>query len=482
MKTIFLPRTRFADGLSANRLALCCLSLLAAVHGLNAAPIVWQGGASGDFNTGSNWVDNNAPSGTDTAVFNGEGAVTVSFSAATTSFGQLDFQGTTAFGPPSEAPTLTLNLNDNEVTISENNAFSIFSTTSSGVRTAIINGGPLGEGKLNLGGTNNLQIGGVSVSDTNSLVRLENGVTVDLGNSGSIQVANSNSLGELQIVGGSTLIQRRGGVVGRINSANGTVTVSGAGSTWSMIGAGARLPLSIGGGAQGTLTIEDGGTVSSTGAINVGRLNNQSVAPKTGSGIVLITGEGSSISATEFYIGGGRGELSTADVLADGNGLVTFEKGASGTFSEILRTLATDVTKGTLVIEAFDGTQVSAATATFDPNSVLSFGLSQTDANIALDVSGVLTVTDATLEVFLAPGFSASIGDSFLLASYDSLVGTFANSTVVIDDYTFSVDYNFNSLSIIALTVIPEPAVQTGLFGLAALLCLTVSRRRRSRR
>lgn len=452
--------------------------ILAALHCINASPIVWQGGASGDFNVGSNWVGGDVPSGTETAEFSDAGAVTVSFSAATTSFGLLDFQGTTAVGPPAVAPTLTLNLNDNEVTISQNSAFRIFSSASSGVRTAIINGGPLGDGQLNLDGTNNFQVGGVNVPDTNSVIRMENGVTVDLGGSGTIQVANSNSLGELQIVEGSTLTQRRGGVLGRINDANGTVTVSGTGSTWSMIGASDRLPLSIGGAAQGSLTVEAGGTVSSTDVINVGRTQNTTTVTKTGNGTVLVTGAGSSLSAKEFYIGGGRGDRSFADVFADGDGLVTFEQGASGTFSQILRTLATDETKGTLVIEAFGGTEVTAAAATFDPDSVLRFGLSQTNANIGLSVSGILTVSDSTLEAFLAPGFAASVGDSFLLASYDSLVGTFANSTVTVGDYTFAVDYNFDGLDTIALTVIPEPAGLAALFGLAALALLAVRRRR----
>src|SRR5690606_5571511 len=101
----------------------------------------------------------------------------------------------------------------------------------------IVNGGPLGNGTLNLGGSNNLQVGGVNVPGVNSVIRLEGGVNVDIGVSGSVQVANSNAMGELQIADGSILTARRGGVIGRVNEAHGLVSISGTGSAWNLIGA-----------------------------------------------------------------------------------------------------------------------------------------------------------------------------------------------------------------------------------------------------
>jgi len=410
--------------------------------------IVWQGGASGDFDKAANWSGESVPGEDEIVQIENAGAVTITFTADAT-FGQLNFAGTTDFGPPETPPTLQLNLDGFTVAVTAHNALNVFSTSHSGERTVIVNGGI-----LNLGGSNNLQAGGTNVASTNAIIRLENGVAVDLGIGGSVQIGNSNSMGELQIVGGSTLNATRGGVIGRTNDAVGLVTVSGEGSSWLMTGKGDKQVLHVGGAAKGTLNIEHGATVFSSQVINVGKVNTTTGAPMTGDGTILVTGRGSSLSASELYIGGGRGDRTTAEVLADGRGLVTFQDGATGTFSALIRALATASIRGTLAINTEGGSQVAATTdATLDSGSLLSIGLSAVTADPALVVGGTLTLTGSTLEIFLPDSFTAKVGDSFKVADYGALVGTFANSTVTAGNYTFAIDYSFGENNQIAVIV-----------------------------
>ena len=70
----------------------------------------------------------------------------------------------------------------------------------------------------------------------------------------------------LTIQNGGTLTDV-GGFVGNLPGSQGTVTVSGAGSTWTNIGT-----LQVGGLGTGTLTIQNGGTVNSGGGGSVGLL------------------------------------------------------------------------------------------------------------------------------------------------------------------------------------------------------------------
>ena len=84
----------------------------------------------------------------------------------------------------------------------------------------------------------------------------------------------------LVIQNGGTLTDA-GGFLGNFPGWQGTVTVSGAGSTWTNSGT-----LVVGGLGTGTLTIQDGGTVTSGGGGSIG------LAAATGT--VTVTGPGSS--------------------------------------------------------------------------------------------------------------------------------------------------------------------------------------------
>jgi T5SS/PEP-CTERM-associated repeat protein/autotransporter-associated beta strand protein len=89
-----------------------------------------------------------------------------------------------------------------------------------------------------------------------------------------------SGVGILAIQTGGTLTDS-GGFVGDLPGSRGTVTISGAGSTWTNTGT-----IQVGGLGTGTLTIENGGTVNSAGGGSIGL-----AAGSTGT--VTVTGPGS---------------------------------------------------------------------------------------------------------------------------------------------------------------------------------------------
>jgi len=99
-----------------------------------------------------------------------------------------------------------------------------------------------------------------------------------------------NGTGSLTIQNGGTVTDIFG-VIGVLQGSQGTVIVTGAGSTWTNISGG----IIVGGMGTGALTVENGGTVNSSGA---------SVGLAVGStGAVTVTGPGSSWNNTALAAG-----------------------------------------------------------------------------------------------------------------------------------------------------------------------------------
>ena len=112
--------------------------------------------------------------------------------------------------------------------------------------------------------------------------------------------------GMLTIESGGTLSDGMGAVGGQAGTSRGVVTVTGPGSTWTNTGS-----LQVGGNSTGTLTIAGGATVTSVGgAIGLGGAGFGS------QGTVVVTGQGSSWSSSpgiEVGTLGGTGTLTVAD-------------------------------------------------------------------------------------------------------------------------------------------------------------------------
>ena len=93
------------------------------------------------------------------------------------------------------------------------------------------------------------------------------GATLNVGAAGAINIgANSlTNAGTVTVQNGGTLTDF-GGFVGNLPGSQGTVTVSGAGSTWTN-----TSNIVVGGLGTGTLTIQNGGTVNSAAGGSVGQ-------------------------------------------------------------------------------------------------------------------------------------------------------------------------------------------------------------------
>ena len=113
-----------------------------------------------------------------------------------------------------------------------------------------------------------------TVSPNATVVATPGGTAVNL-------AVGQNGTGTLTIQSGGTVTDVFG-AVGNLGGSQGTVTVTGAGSTWTNTG-----NIVVGGLGTGTLTIQNGGTVNSAGGGSVG----QSVGS---TGTVTVTGAGSS--------------------------------------------------------------------------------------------------------------------------------------------------------------------------------------------
>jgi fibronectin-binding autotransporter adhesin len=139
-------------------------------------------------------------------------------------------------------------------------------------------------------------------------------------NSGDLHVGYSGT-GTLTIENGGSVNNGLFGYVGAFSGGIGTVTVTGAGSTWTNGG-----ELAVGNFGTGTLTIADGGTVSNTAGY-VGR-NGGSI------GTVTVTGAGSTwTNSSQLNVGNfGTGTLTIADggTVSNGTGTVGRISGSTG--------------------------------------------------------------------------------------------------------------------------------------------------------
>ena len=141
--------------------------------------------------------------------------------------------------------------------------------------------------------------------------------------------------GILVIQNGGTLTDLSG-AVGNLSGSQGTVIVSGAGSTWTNIG-----DLLVGGLGTGTLTIQNGGTVTSAGGGVIGQSAGSTgtvtvsgpgsvwdnspgggmIVGSFGAGTLTISNGGTVINATAFAdsIGNGAGSQGTVTVTGPGS-------------------------------------------------------------------------------------------------------------------------------------------------------------------
>ncbi len=136
--------------------------------------------------------------------------------------------------------------------------------------------------------------------------RVENFTDAFLGN---LSHNGGGGVSEVLVSGGGRLTGSGSSRIGNRPGAEGTVTVSGSGSLWSL-----GSFLHVGSGGHGNLTVENGGAVDIGSSVSVS--SGQRAGEEGASGGVEVHGDGSRLTAGSFLSvgrGGSTGELRVAD-------------------------------------------------------------------------------------------------------------------------------------------------------------------------
>jgi T5SS/PEP-CTERM-associated repeat protein len=227
--------------------------------------------------------------------------------------------------------------------------------------------------------------------------------------------------GSLTIDAASSVVDIDGIIANAANS-SGTVTVTGAGSTWANIGL-----LRVGARGEGQLTIVDGGRVENSINCFLGTFPGAT-------GTVTVTGTGSTWNnAGGFRVGsegsgtlviadGGNVDNGTAGIgrFAGATGLVTVA-GAGSTWTNRGDLFVGDSGDGTLEIK--NGGSVSNATGRIGNNIGSTGAVTVTGAGSTWENSGLVSVGNAGIG-------NLAIFDGGSVSSSDGMIG--ANSTVTL--------------------------------------------------
>jgi len=276
-------------------LASTALSAVMPLRTAEAGSPVWNGTVSSDWFTAGNWNTSAVPNATDTVtidlaspnatVINGGAATALSTFVGAAGTGSLTI---------SNGGSLT-----NGIAALGFLANSIGTVTVTGAGSTWTNTGNLSIGRVG-SGTLNILAGGNVTAVNAYLGDLTSGakgkVTVSgagssFTTSGQLLVGNVGA-GTLSITNGGLVTSTGGAGVG--GNGTGTVTVDGAGSSWSI-----SSLLGIGGtGGNGTVTVSNGGSISSaSGGVGF-----------TGTGTMTVTGPGSSwVSSGPIVVGYANG-------------------------------------------------------------------------------------------------------------------------------------------------------------------------------
>ncbi len=210
--------------------------------------------------------------------------------------------------------------------------------------------------------------------------------------SGETNIGNSGT-GTLNVLNGGTLANTGNALLAADLGTDGTVTVSGAGSSWSV------FATTIGSAGDGTLTVSSGGLVSSTGTVTLGNfatgvgtatvsgagsrwnLTQTQNIGNNGLGVMTVSNGGQVVSNSLAFLGGTAGSEGRATVTGVGSRWklgITLTVGNSGT--------------GDLTVSA--GGDVSANSLILGNNASGIGEVNLTGTGSKLTTSGVVTVAN----------------------------------------------------------------------------------------
>ncbi|MEQ8266235.1 MAG: autotransporter domain-containing protein [Parvibaculum sp.] len=342
------------------------------------AQSVWDGSASGDWDTNANWDTNAVPTGADDVTIDdvtvNAPVIGTGVNASTDSL----YIGDAGTGSLTVTGTGELNVGGDFYVGNDGTGALTVQTGGSLIAGHATFGGNLGgdgEGSVTGAGSSWLGTGmSVGYEGTGSFTVSDGGAVTaevwigDNTGSGTVLVTGTGSSwvsgGEFTVggVGTGDLTVADGATVNSVDStlglglgSSGTALVTGAGSSWTSTNG-----FFIGQDGEGAVTVADGGLLDSTGAnIRLG-LNG------SGTGALTVTGAGSSIVSTSVYVG------------LNGTGVLNLEENATAN-------------TGSLFIGALagsDGTVTIADDGTVWNMNALSIGF---------DGAGTLTLADGAV-------------------------------------------------------------------------------------
>ncbi|WP_080434935.1 autotransporter outer membrane beta-barrel domain-containing protein [Burkholderia ubonensis] len=368
-------------GVSAGALVFICWASPAGAQ-------VWKGTTSSDWTVGSNWSTGTAPAGN----------VTINVQAPNAAVLGVSGPGTAAIGTLAVGngvgTTGALTIQGGSVLSSSANDTIGFNAGASGVVTVT------GAGST-WSSTAGLVVGaGAGATGT---LNVANGAAVGI--VGNMGLGQNGSTATLNVTSGGKLATGAA-VMGNGSSTNAFANISGAGSQWTV---GGTLTLGVGGSpgnpVNSTLNVQNGGTVTVAGDINVGGAN---LGAHYAAGTVSVAGAASQLSSTgTIRIGGfGSGTLTVSDNAVANANTVTLTTNAVGRGT---LNLSSGSTLGTQALTAgpgqaqanFDSATVRAAAS----NPAFITGFTGTGLNIA---TGGLTLDTGVFDVTAASPFSGT--------------------------------------------------------------------------
>ena len=309
-------------------LILCPLSAFA------QCTISWSGGASGSWNTGTNWTPSGPPSGaSNTCISTASSAVTLNSSGAT--------------------DNLTLGLNTDSLTIANNTTLSVTAGGNISNAGSILIGGGNNGTFLSIAGATTLSGAGTLTMSNSTNNQISGGGT--LTNSSTIQGSGQIGAANLTLVNSGTIdanqsttlfINPNGGTTntGTIEASAGgvlqfnTYGVTNTGGTIQSTGTGSTVNLFTGSITGGTLTSTAGGSINDTDNFTL-----NTVTISTGSAVNVLNnttlnlGAGTITNNGAINLGGGNNgtflSIAGSTTLAGSGGIVTMSNSTNNQIS-----------------------------------------------------------------------------------------------------------------------------------------------------
>jgi T5SS/PEP-CTERM-associated repeat protein len=267
-----------------------------------------------------------------------------------------------------------------------------------------------GTGTLNV-------VNGSVVSSTRFIIGENSGSngTATVSGSGSmwtnlvVCVVGFEGTGSLNITNGGNVSDSDAGV-GTVAGGTGTVTVDGSGSMWTHPGT-----ITVAGGGTGTLTISNGGTVFTSGS---GGTFGSAIGYGSGSnGTVNVSGVGSTWTNKGPLALGDSGGTGTLNIMNGGavsnsNGVLSSILGGSGNVA-VDGFGSTWINKGDLFVGALDGVGMVAITGggeVSDANGFIAFGDENHHSTGSVDIDGATSTWTNSGNLYVGGNESGAAG------------------------------------------------------------------------